>query len=364
MNSGIRLGSIYGAPIVADVSAFVLGLLFGVAVFVDLERADIGSPGGNGVVAVAAGVLVLLSVLVHELAHAVVARRENLPVRMIRIYVFGGYSVIDGVRAPRTEFVIAAAGPLASILLAGVFALPGWLLGNSSAIGRALLALGLVNAAIAVFNLIPGFPLDGGRMLRGFLTSRGMDRVRATQIVTRVGNVVGYVLIGAGIVVLLRFGILGLLVIAAGWFLASAAVAAGRREQLTAAFDGLTVKDAMRSTPEAISGRSTLSDVLDLYAVGERLKTHPIDVSGRVVGVLGQPEIDAVAPPRWHSVRASTAMTPIGPEDVAQSDDPLDTLLLRPAGQARRVVVVEDGVVIGIIEGEDVARLLPEIDRR
>ena len=364
MNSGIRLGSIYGAPIVADVSAFVLGLLFGIAVFVDLERADVGSTGSNGLFAAIAGVVVLASVLVHELAHAVVAHRRGLDVRMIRIYVFGGYSVIDGVRSAGAEFVISAAGPVASLAIAGVCAIPGWLLGDGSALGRALLALALVNAAIAVFNLIPGFPLDGGRMLRGLLTSQGMDRVRATQVVTSVGSVVGYVLIGAGIVVLLRFGLLGLLVIAAGWFLASAAVAAGRREQLTAAFDGMTVKDAMRSTPEAISGRSTLSNVLDLYAVGPTLKTYPVDVGGRVVGVLGQPEIDAVAPPRWPSVRANTAMTPIGPDDIAQSDDPLDTLLLRPAGKARRVVVVEEGVVVGMIEGEDIAQLLPEIDGR
>ena len=364
MNSGIRLGTVFGAPIVADISAFVLGLIFGVAVFVEIERADVGSTGSNGIVAIIAGLLVILSVVAHELAHAWVAHRRGLEVRMIRIYLFGGYSVIDGVRSPATETVVSLAGPAASFVVAGIFALPGWLLGDDSAVGRALLALGAVNAAIAIFNLIPGFPLDGGRILRGLLTSRGTDRVRATQIVTTVGSVTGYVIIGAGIVVLLRFGLVGLLVVAAGWFLASAAVAAGRREQLSAAFDGLTVKDAMRSTPDAISGRSTLSQVLDRYAIGPTLKTYPVDVGGRVVGVLGQPEIDAVAPPRWPAVRANTAMTPIGPGDVALADDPLDTLLLRPAGPSRRVVVVENGVTIGIIEGDDIARLLPEIDGR
>ena len=361
MNAGIRLGSIYGAPIVADVSVFVLGLLFGVAVFVDLQRADVGSTGSDAVLAIGAGVLVIVSVLLHELAHAVAAHRLGLQVRAIRLYLFGGYTIIDGVRTARAEFRVSAAGPLASAVLAGVFALPAWLLGDDTGIGRALFALAAVNALIAVFNVLPGFPLDGGRILRGIMTARGVDRVDATQRVTTIGRVVGYVLIGAGLVLVFRFGVGGFIVLVTGWYLASAAVAAGRREQLSVAFDGLTVRDAMRETPEAISGRLTISDILDHYGIGPTLRTYPVDIDGRVTGVLGQEEVDAVSPSRWFTVRANTAMSPIGPADVLEADEPLDALLLRPAGPTRRVVVVEQGVVVGIIEGRDIVELIPEL---
>lgn len=222
------------------------------------------------------------------------------------------------------------------------------------------MALAAANAAIGAFNLIPGFPLDGGRMLRGVLTARGMNRVKATGAVTRIGTVLGWVTMGVGIVVLIRLGPMGLLVIAAGWFLASSASSAGRREQLSAAFDGLLIRDAMRSTPEAIAGTATVSDVLDLYAMGPRLKSFPVAVEGRVVGVLGQDEIDNVAPSRWPSARAMSLMTAIGPDDVVGAEESLDVLLLRPVGASRRVVVVDNGVTVGIIEGEDLARVMPE----
>jgi Zn-dependent protease/predicted transcriptional regulator len=360
MRSGIRLGSLYGAPIVADASAFILALLFGVAVLVDLRRASVGSPDTDWLIATLAGVAVVGCVLVHELAHSVAAHRLGLQVRAIRLYLFGGYSIIDGVRSAATEFAVSAAGPVASLLLSIVFLIPGLIAGSDSSWGRAFLALAAVNAIIGVFNLIPGFPLDGGRMLRGALTARGRDRVEATRTVTTIGQISGYVVMGVGVVLLMRLGPVGLLVIAAGWFLHASATSAGRREQLSAAFDGVTVRDVMRVTPDAVHGTSTITSILDLYALGPRLRTLPVQVDGRVVGVLGQDEIDSVAPSRWPSVRAKSLMTPIGPADVVDADDPLDTLLLRPAGPARRVVVVEDNVAVGIIDGEDLAKALPE----
>jgi Zn-dependent protease len=361
MRSGIRLGSLDGAPIVADASAFVLALLFAVAVLIDLRGSGVGNPSTDWIVAIVAGVLVVGCILVHELAHAVAAQRLGMQVRASRLYLFGGYSVIDGAPSSRAEFVVSAAGPLASLFLALLFFAAGSIVGTQAAVGRAAMALAAVNVAIGLFNLIPGFPLDGGRMLRGVLTSRGMNRVKATGTVTRIGVVLGWVTMGAGIVVLVRLGPMGLLVIAAGWFLASSASSAGRREQLSAAFDGLEIRDAMRPVSEAIDGSATVSNVLDMYALGPRLKSVPVAVDGRVVGVLGQDEIDSVAPSRWPSVRAMSLMTTIGPDDVVRDSESLDVLLLRPAGPSRRVVVIDDGgVTVGIIEGEDLAKVMPE----
>ena len=360
MRAGIRFGHVYGAPVVADASAFVLALLFGFAVLIDLETSDVGSSDTNWMVATMAGVAVLGSVFLHELSHAVVAVREGLHVREIRLFMFGGYSVIDGRPSARTEAVVAIAGPILSVLLGGVLWLVSMALGDASSIGRAVYGIALANIAIGVFNLLPGFPLDGGRVLRGVLAARSGDRIAATRTVAIVGQWIGWAAIGGGLVLLVRRSPIGLLILAAGWFLITNAASSGRREQLSASFDGLTVRDAMRETPEAIPGDLSVATVIEMYAIGPRLRALPVEMQGRVVGVLGQDEIDSISPSRWPSMRARALMSEIGPADVVEADEPLESLLLRPAGRTRRAVVTDDGVVVGIIEGSDLEKVLPE----
>lgn len=360
MTSGIRLGKVLGAPVVADASAFILALLFGIVVLIDLRTADITTGDGLWLVAVAAGLAVLASVFLHEASHAVVAVRRGLHVRTIRLYMFGGYSVIDGKPSPTTELLVAAAGPLSSILVGGLVWGASSIVGADTGIGRALFAVALANVGIGVFNILPGFPLDGGRVLRGALAARTGDRIGATRTVARVGQWIGYAAIGSGLVLLIRTHPAGLFVLVAGWYLVASASSAGRRELLSASFDGLTVADAMRATPEAVSGRSTIASVLDLYAVGPRLRSLPVEVDGRVVGVIGQDEIDALAPSRWPNTRVSSRMTAIGPSDVFDADTPLETLLVQPAGRSGRAVVTRRSIVVGIIEGADLATVLPD----
>jgi predicted transcriptional regulator len=114
----------------------------------------------------------------------------------------------------------------------------------------------------------------------------------------------------------------------------------------------------MRRTDDAVDGNATVSDVLDLYAIGPRLRSQPVAMDGRVVGVIGQDEIDSVAPSRWPSVRARSLMSKIGPADVVEADAPLESLLLRPSGVSGRAVVVEEGTVVGIIDGQALAQVL------
>ncbi len=359
MSAGIRLGKVFEVPIVADASALVLALIFGVAVLIDLRTAGIDTDDRTWILAAAAGLALVGGVLLHELSHVVVAIRRGLHVRTIRLYMFGGYSVIDGAPSPSTETLVALAGPAASIAIGLVTWATALLVGTGSTVGRFLLALALANGAIGLFNLIPGFPLDGGRVLRGVMTSRGMNRVAATRAVTKVGQWTGYVCMGAGVVLLVRATAAGIFVLACGWFLASTAGSAGRREELSASFDGVTVRDAMRPVNEAVSGNSTVSNMLSLYAIGPRLRSLPVEMDGRVVGIVGQDEIDSVAPSRWPSMRVRALMTSIGPADVVAADLPLETLLLVPAGTSGRAVVTDDDIVVGIIEGADLAKVLP-----
>ena len=356
MSGAVRLGRFAGADVVADASAFVLALFFAGAVFLRLVQSVSGvSNETAGILAVLSGGAVIGCVFVHEAAHVMVALRRGMSVRSIRLSIFGGYSVIDGVPSAQTELLVAAAGPVASLLLGSVVFVGSYAVGPESLVGVTLLAIGIASVAIGIFNLLPGFPLDGGRIVRSALVIGGRDRVRATRDVTTVGRILGVAVMVLGLYMITTRDASGLFWLVAGWFLMVAAKSSGKREELSVAFDGLAVADLMRPTPEAVSGDATISDVLDEYSIGSRMSSLPVQLSGRVVGVLGQEEVDSVAPSRWPSTRARALMSRIGPADVVSADTPLESLFLHPVGPSGRIVVVRDGVVVGIVEESDLA---------
>lgn len=359
MNGAIRLGRLAGVNVVADSSAFLLALLFGGAVFIHLGRLlPDTSPGDRGAYAVAAGVLIIGCIFLHEASHVVVALRRGMKVRSIRLNMFGGYSVMDGVPSPRTEFLVSMAGPTTSVLI-GLAALTyPYFVGTGSLSGATLWTVGIANVAIGLFNLLPGFPLDGGRAVRSVLARGGRDRVAATHTAANIGRLLGYTTMAGGAYLLATKNMEGLIWVMGGWFLASTASTAGRREELSAAFDGMTVGDVMRETPDAVSGNDSISTLIALYAFGPNLRSIPVAMSGRVVGVIGQDEIDSVAPARWPAMRVRALMSPIGPADVVEADAPLETLMLRPAGASGRAVAVRDGTVVGIVDGQALASVL------
>ena len=359
MNGGIRLGTIKGVEIVADVSASVLALLFGTAVFVELTSQDLTSSTERAVVFGAiAGVLVVVCVIVHELAHAGVAKLKGFRVLGVRVFMFGGYSVIEGDDDSMSEFQIAVAGPATSIGLGFMLWFGSAIAGTGGDIGMTLRALAIANVAIGLFNLFPGFPLDGGRVARGLIAARTGDRVAATRAVALIGKYTGWavLVIGAGLVVTQEGA--GIFWIIGGWFLATTAMQAGKREELVQTFSGQTAADVMRPVTEAVSGAMPVKTMVDLYVSGPDLRTYPVDVGGRIVGVIGQAELDAVAPSRWHSLSVKRIMTPIGPEDIVGIDEPLENLLVRPSGRTGRVVVVHDGRVVGVIDALDLGQAI------
>jgi len=354
MNGGIRLGVIRGVEIVADVSASVLAVLFGGAVFVELSTRNLASSSERALaLAVIAGLLIVISVIIHELAHALVAKWKGFRVLGGRVFMFGGYSVIEGDNEPMSEFEIAVAGPAASIVLGFLLWVSAVALGMDGDVGATARALAVANVAIGLFNLFPGFPLDGGRVARGLIAARTGNRVAATRAVALIGRYTGWavMVVGTGLV-MTRDGI-GFFWIIGGWFLATTAVQAGRREELVQAFGGRTARDIMRSVDQAIPGRMPVNTMVDRFVTGPDLRSQPVEFEGRVVGVVGQEELDAVAPSRWHSMSVKRIMAPIGPDDVVGIDEPLENLLIRPAGRSGRVVVVDEGRVVGVIDTLD-----------
>ncbi len=359
MSGGIRLGSFSGIRIIGDASVFVLMLMFGLAVLIDLDSLGAADSGQiRGFAALAGGVGLLVGVLVHELSHAVVAMRRSMIVSEVRLFMFGGYSVITGEPSSRDEVAIALAGPLASFLVAVITGLGVVVLGSGSVAGRTMLLLALANVAIGVFNLLPGFPLDGARALRGILAARSGDRLRATRVVNTIGRSLGWLTVTLGVVLMVTRQPIGLFVVVGGWFVAQAAATVGRREELSVALDGMTVRDVMRRTADAVPADWTVSAMLDRYGLGPHLRTQPVEVKGRVVGVVAQEDIETVSPPRWSSTRVRAVMSLIGPTDIVEASDSLESLLLRPAGGSGVAVVVDDGRVVGVIDPESLGTVL------
>ncbi len=356
MSRGIRLGRVGGGEIGADLPVFVIAAAMVWVLYVDIgvmyPQTD---PAFATTIAVVAGALFVLSVLLHEGSHAVLAKRRGLQVRRIQLLAFGGYTKIEGKEErPSDEFLISIAGPVASLTVAGVFSLIAATAGASPEVQSSIRFLAFVNLFIAVFNILPGFPLDGGRALRAAVWHFTGDRVRATSIAVASGRILGWAVIGvATVVALTGFDPWAVLWIILGWYLLRSAGVAGRRARILAQVDGLIAGDVMRRTPDPVPGDMLVGTVVDLFQIGARLRSLPVEVDGRIRGVLGEAELEQLSPARRISIRASAAMAKIGPGDVIDIRMPLEAMAARQSGKTGRFVVVENGRAVGIIEGAD-----------
>lgn len=358
MNTGLRLGSIRGVEIIVDVSVLVVAGALG---FVYSLGIDESFDAGTLITVLAAVVAVgyVGSLFLHEVTHAVVAVGRNLHARRIRLLVFGGYTLVDSRKAtPGDEFWVAIAGPAASLggaaVLWGLSLIMTW----HQPTAQSFEFLAVINLLIAGFNLLPGMPLDGGRALRAVLWNFNGDRLRSTQMATVAGRTLGLGVAGVGIYLLVaNGGFAGLVWLLLGWFLYRSATAAGRREDLLTMVAGTTARDVMRPTPEAVPGAMRVAEMAALFQIGPTLRTLPVDVAGRITGVIGQAEIDDLAPARRELGRVAYVMTPIGPKDFVNADTPVDTLIIRTAGEPR-LVVVDNGVAVGVIEAADLEAVL------
>lgn len=355
-----RIGSIGGVAIGIDSSWLVIAALVTYSLWL---RFTFVFPGiGNGralALAILSAGLFFGSVLAHELAHAGVARARGIPVSGITLFLFGGATsarVED--KGPRAEFQVTVVGPLTSLTLAGLFWVVGRTLEETTpTVAGAFGYLAWVNFVLAVFNLVPGFPLDGGRILRSIIWRVSGSLQRATGISARVGQGVAALLIVAGIVAAIRGDApAGLWLAAIGWFLLQAARTASQEQRLRALLAEGTVEEAMRPPPPAVPAEISLSDWLHSYAPGSEGQVFPVVEGERVVGTLtfsAARRVGRVDPLR--PVRE--AMARLGEADVARPEEHLDRVSDRlPPG--RTVLVLRDGQLVGSLTQRDVARWL------
>jgi Zn-dependent protease/CBS domain-containing protein len=374
MRQSIRLGRVAGIPIGLNGGALIVlvllayGLAFG--------RLPAQVPGHGGVAYFIAGLLAaalfLASVLIHELAHAVVATRNGVQVDSITLWLLGGVAQLRSEpRTPRAEFLVAVVGPATSLLLGAVFGALAWV-SSAAHLDRLAFAvftyLAASNALIAVFNIVPAAPLDGGRVLRAAVWRFTGDPVRSAIVAARAGRIFGFTLIGLGLLQILMRGVFdGLWWIVLGWFLVHAAAAEEQRATLSRDLHGVTVGSVMTPEPVTADAFDTIASFIDSTVLSRPFSTYPlVDPAGRLTGLATVNRIRSVPPPNRLHVRLGDIACPPGEVPVARADEPLVDALPRLNGCAdgRLVVVDEAGRVIGIVSPRDISSHVARGDLR
>lgn len=327
-------------------------------------------PWVYAVAGIAGAVAFLLCLLAHEVAHAVVARHHGVGTREITLWLFGGVAELQG-EAPDAgaELRTAGVGPLVSLLLGGAFAALGTAVdavGGSGPLLGLLSWLAAINILLAVFNGLPGAPLDGGRLLRAALWRWRGDRQWAALAAARAGRALGMVLIGVGLVelVLVR-DVTALWLALIGWFVLGAAGQEVRQATVLATLAGVPVRAVMSPDPVTLPAGLTVAEFVQQHLPQHRHSSFPVVEDGRPLGLLGLSRVQELPVTKWVASTVGELATPIGEVPVAGPDDPIADLLPRlQAAPQQRGLVLDGGVLVGIVTLSDVARAIAQLTVR
>jgi len=307
----------------------------------------------NGVLA---ALFLFASVAFHELAHSYVAQKYRLTIESITLFIFGGVAQMKGEPPhPKAEFWIAIAGPLSSFFLSAFF----YILMMSTAGGsKPLFAyLAQINFIIGVFNLIPGFPMDGGRVLRSVIWRRKRDYFYATQKASSVGRMIALFFIFFGLFSIFTGGPGGLWLMLIGWFLYSAAQASYQQSTLQETLSGIKVKDIMVTDLKTLSPSITIDKAVDEYFLRYGYGGFPVTDDGKFLGIVTLKEVKNIPREDWGRVKASDILVPHDKKwEVSINDDVMKALELMIKEDKGRVVVTEKDRIIGLITRNGIAR--------
>jgi Zn-dependent protease len=366
MGQGIRIGRIFGIQIALHPSWFVIFLIVTYTLAVgELPRTF--RSWDEGLYWVVGGLISLLffiSVLAHELSHAVLARRFGLRVRDITLFIFGGAATLEGEASrPRDEALIAAAGPLTSLAIGAA------LIALDAAAGQEQLVailgwLGFINISLGLFNLIPGFPMDGGRILRAIIWKIRGDRNAATRSAAGVGRLFGYLLIAAGIFLIFQGANLfsGVWLALIGWFLSNAAESTVAQMGIEHALKGIKVRDVMESDPPSVTPNESVADLVNERLIrGEHRSFVVRHDDGGLAGIVTLSDVRRMPRENWEAARVTDIMTryadlaTIGPD--AKLETALKLLQEREVNQLP-VVTDEGRTVAGLLTRAGILRLI------
>ncbi|HEY7114379.1 MAG TPA: site-2 protease family protein [Thermoanaerobaculia bacterium] len=381
-----RLGRVFGIDIEVDPSWYFIFVL--VTWNLAAGFAQLHPSWGTALqiaTAVSASLLFFASVLAHELAHSLVARRRGLPVHRITLFLFGGISNLEQEpSSPGVEFVMAVVGPVTSVLLGFVFLLLG--AGSAGGIGAALgnpmaaaarltplasllLWLGPINVLVGLFNLVPAFPLDGGRILRSLLWAGTKDLRKATRWAAQIGGVIAWIFIFAGIAMVFGaripfFGaglIGGLWLALIGWFLRGAAAASYGQLVVYDLLEGVPVSRLMRRDTPTVPSDIPVSELVDRFLLGTDERAFPVvdGSAGSLAGLVCLDDVRRLPRPRWDQTLVRDIMTPVERLTVIpQREDAAQALREITRLDVRQIPVVDGARLVGLLRRRDFVRWL------
>ncbi len=370
MRSSLSLGKIFGIPVRLHFTWFFIFILITASLIAYLPVPGTYVLWYRIIFGIIASLLFFISILAHELAHSLVAIKNNIPVKGITLFVFGGVShITKEASRPTIEILTAIIGPLVSVAIAGMFLGVYLLLTEVNAVLATVAQwLAYINTLMAMFNLIPGFPLDGGRVFRSLIWLNTGDYIKATRIATISGRIIGYIFIAGGIItmfILLRQDndawFAGLWLAFIGWFLETSATISYRDALLRDALSGLTIRDIMSADFPVISHGITLNELVQNHMLPTGHRWFVVATDGKLEGITTIQDIKKVPRNRWSTTSIKEIMTPSKTLITANPDQDalslLETIVERNINQ---VPVIEEGKVIGTIAQDSLMRL-PQI---
>ena len=377
---GLTLGRLFGIEICLDFSVVLIFMLivYSIATGIFPSWHPDWSPRLIWSVAVSTGILFFASLLAHELSHSVVAQRFGLRVPRITLFLFGGVAEMEREPdRPLQEFLIAIAGPAMSFALgflflnlAGTLAGSGWLervaaqdetaLAELSPFATMMLWLGTVNLVLAIFNLIPGFPLDGGRVFRAIMWGITGDQLRATRWASDLGRYFGWSLMALGALTLFRGGgVQGLWLILIGWFLSHLARASYEQLLTQRSLGGMRVRDLMRTRFDQVAPDIGIPEFIDRHLLRSTQQLWPVIDNGRPVGTVALGDVVGLAATDRERSRVADVMRPLDPGSYLDPELSGHGVLQRLLESGTEPLpVVRDGQVVGLIHRGDILRWL------
>jgi Zn-dependent protease/CBS domain-containing protein len=368
MQSNIKLGRISGIEIGLHYSWFIIAALIVFSLGEHFRQVNPNwATGQIWFTALFTAVLFFVSLVLHELSHSLVAQARGLKVKAITLFALGGVSQIEGDASDaKTEFWVAIAGPIASLIigfgcLAFAFGL-GWHRPAEPRTGMTaiLVWLGYINVALAVFNMIPGFPLDGGRVLRAIVWAMTKNADRSTRIAARIGQVVAFLFIFDGIWEFFGgSGFDGLWIAFIGWFLLDAAKASYGQAEITAAFQGVPVSSVMSRDCVTVNRGMSLQEFVDTYVLRAGQRCCAVEDQGRLVGLITLRDVGAIPRELWDKTTVREAMCPLEKLHIITPDTQvLDALNLMAGNDVNQLPVVANGTLQGIFSRSQLMQLL------
>ncbi|MBN1312077.1 MAG: site-2 protease family protein [Anaerolineae bacterium] len=385
MQGGFKIGRIFGINIRIDWSwlfIFALIVLNLSSVFAQQH------PGwGTGIqwgAAIGAAVLFFASLLVHEVAHSLVAKSQGIPVRSITMFLFGGVSNIQREPdSPKAEFLITIVGPITSLVIGGVLLMIGSLsvgplpattltsptdmIGRLNPLSTMLIWVGAVNILLGFFNLIPGFPLDGGRIVRSIFWAITGDLRRSTNWASRIGQLISWAMIISGIAMVFGaripfFGsglINGLWLAFIGWFLNSAAIQSYRQVVIRDILEDVPVRHLMRSDPPTVAPNISVSQLIHDYVMKTDEHAFPVMWQDRMAGLVTLDDVRTVPRDAWDARQVRDIMTPADELIVASpEEEAAEALNKLKRRDVRQLPVLRENRLAGMLRRRDIVKWL------